>query len=69
MNEMDWFYRKSRIHVIKLRLFLQPMTSKYDVSLCKLDANVKNRTAVAGICSDSFFKLEQKFFKGKSVTL
>ena len=43
------------------------MTSEHDVTLCKLDVNVKNGTAVAG--SVGFFKLEEKFFKGKSVTL
>ena len=39
---------------------------KNDISLCNLDANVKNRMAVTG--SVSFFKLEWKLFKGKSVT-
>ena len=32
------------------------VTSKNDVTLCKLDVNVENRTAVAG--SVGFFKLE-----------
>ena len=32
------------------------VTSKNDVTLCKLDVKVKNRTAVAG--SVDFFKLE-----------
>ena len=43
------------------------MTSEYDVNLCKLDANVNNRTAIAG--SVGFFKLEKKLFKGKKVLL
>ena len=43
------------------------MTSKNDVSLCKLDVNVKNQTALAG--GVGFFKLELKLSKGKSVTL
>ena len=55
LNLMHWLYRKSHIYVFRWRLFLQPMTSKNDVSLCKLAVNVKNRTAVAG--SVSFFKL------------
>ena len=46
-----------------MALILQPMTCKNDVSLCKLDVTVKNRTAVAG--SVGFFKLELKLFKGK----
>ena len=33
------------------------------VTLCKLDFNVKNRTAVAG--SVNFIKYEQKLFNGK----
>ena len=40
---------------------------KNDVTLCILDVNVKNRTAVCG--SVDFFKLEWKLFKGKCVTL
>ena len=46
-----------------MTLFLQPITSKNDVTLCKFDVNVKNRTAVAG--SVGFFILEYKLFKGK----
>ena len=40
---------------------------KNDVTLCKLDVNVKNRMAVAG--SVGFFKREWKLYKGKSFTL
>ena len=40
---------------------------KNDVSSCKLDVNVKNRTVVNG--SVGFFKLELNLFTGKSVTL
>ena len=36
--------------------YLTAVTSKNDVTLCKLDVNVKNRTAVAG--SVDFFKVE-----------
>ena len=36
---------------------------KNDVTLCKLDVNVKNRTAVAG--NVNFFKLEYKLFSAK----
>ena len=46
-----------------MTLVFIPVTSKIDVTLCKLDVNVKNRTAVAG--SVYFFKLEYKLFKGK----
>ena len=38
---------------------------KNDVTLCKLDINVKNRTVVTG--SVYFFKLEYKLFKGKRI--
>ena len=50
----------------QVTLFLQPITSNNDITLCKFDVNVKNRTAVAG--SVGFFILEYKLFKGKSVT-
>ena len=40
-------YKKSRIYVVKWRWFLQPLRQN-DVTLCKLDVNVKNRMAVAG---------------------
>ena len=39
----------------QVTLFLQPL-HKNDVTLCKLDVNVKYRTAVTG--SVDFFKLE-----------
>ena len=42
-------------------VFFTAITSKNDVTLCKLDVNVKNHTAVAG--SVNFFQL----FKEKSV--
>ena len=41
-------------------LVFTAITSKHDISLCKLDVSVKNRTAVAG---------NDHFLKGKSVTL
>ena len=63
VNLMHWLYRMSCIFVVKLRWFLHRMTSKNDVSLCKLDVNVKDRTAVAG--SVGCFKLELKLFKEK----
>ena len=50
-----------------MKLVFTAVTSKNDITLCKLDVNVKNRTAVAG--SVDFFKLEQKLSKVKSVTL
>ena len=37
--------------------------SKNDVTLCKLDVNIKNRTAIAG--SVDLFKFEKKLFNGK----
>ena len=40
----------------QVTLVFTAVTSKNDVSLCKLDVNVKNRTAVA--CSVDFVKLE-----------
>ena len=39
------------------------VTSRNDVTLCKLDINEMNRTVVAG--SVDFFKLESKLFNGK----
>ena len=53
---MHWLYKKSRIYVVKLRWFFTAVTSKKDVTLCKLDVNVKNQMAVAG--SVDFFDLE-----------
>ena len=50
---MYWLFWKSRIYVVKWRWFLQPLRKKRDITLCKLDVNVKNRTAVAGSV-DSF---------------
>ena len=47
-------YRKSRTYVVKWRWFFTTVTSENDVTLCKLDVNVKNRTAVAG--SVDFFE-------------
>ena len=49
-----------------MTLVFTAVSSKYDVTLCKLDVNVKNRTAVAG--SVDLFKHEQKLLK-VSVTL
>ena len=43
------------------------VTSKNDVTLCILDVDIKNRTAVAG--SVDFFKCKYKLFNGKGVTL
>ena len=40
----------------QVTLVCSAVTSKNDITLCKLDVNVKNRTAVAG--SVSLFKLE-----------
>ena len=40
----------------QVTLVFTAVTSKNDVTLCKLDIYVKNRTAVAG--SVDFFKLE-----------
>ena len=45
---MHRLYRKSRIYVVKWRWAFTAITSENDVTLCKLDVNVKNRTAVAG---------------------
>ena len=39
-----------------MTLVFNAIMAKTDVTLCKLDVNVKNRTAVAG--SVGFFKLE-----------
>ena len=49
----------------QVTLVLTAVTSENDVTLCKLDVNVMNRTAVA--CSVDFFQLQYKPFKGKSV--
>ena len=46
-----------------MTLVFTAITSKNDVTLCKLDFNVKNRTAVAG--SVDLFKLELKLLNGK----
>ena len=46
-----------------MTLIFTTVTSKNDVTLCKLDVNVKNRTAVAG--SVDFIKLDQKLFNEK----
>ena len=51
---MHRLYRKSRIYVVKWRWIFTAVTSENDVTLCKLDVNVKNRTAVAG--SVDFFE-------------
>ena len=40
----------------QVTLVFTAVTSKNDITLCKLDVNVKNRTAVAG--SVNFFQLE-----------
>ena len=40
----------------QVTMVLTAVTSKNEVTLCKLDVNVKNRTAVA--CSVDFFKLK-----------
>ena len=50
-----------------MTLVFTAVTSENDITLCKLDVNVKNRTAVAG--SVDFIKYEQKLFNGKSVAL
>ena len=47
----------------QVTLVFTAVTSKNDVTLCKLDVNVKNRRVVAG--SVYFFKVDYKFFKGK----
>ena len=51
----------------QVTLVFAAITSKSDITLCKLDVNVKNRTVVTG--SVDFFKLEQKLFSRKNVTL
>ena len=51
----------------QMTLVFTAVTSKNDVTICKLDVNVKNRTAVAG--SVDLFQLEYKLFNGKSITL
>ena len=58
---LGWYLRRP------VMLVFTAIMSKNDVALCKLDVNVKNRTAVAG--SVGFFKLKQKLFKGNSITL
>ena len=50
-----------------MTLVFKAVTSKNDVTLCKLSVNVKNRPAVAG--SVDFIKLEYKLFNGKSSSL
>ena len=46
-----------------MTLVFTAVTSKNDVTLCKLEVNVKNRTAVTG--SIDFIKLEKKLFRKK----
>ena len=48
----------------QVMLVFTAVTSKNDVTLCKLDVNVKNRTVVAG--SIDFFKLNRNPLKEKS---
>ena len=51
MNLMHWLYRQSRTLSSEFVCFFTAedvmKTEKNDVSLCKLDVNGKNRTAVA----------------------
>ena len=47
--------------------FSQPITSKNDVTLCKLDVDVKNRKAIAG--SVGFLNLSRNSLMEKSATL
>ena len=42
---------------LQVQLIFTAITSKNDVTLCKLDVNIKNRTSVAG--SVDFFKLSR----------
>ena len=42
----------------QVTLVFRAVTSKNDVTLCKLDVNIKNRTVVAG--SVDFFQLQYK---------
>ena len=65
---------KNHVHLMEVTylrcqvtLVFTAVTSKNDVTLCKVDVNVKNWTAVAG--SVDFFKHEQKLLNVKSVTL
>ena len=51
----------------QVTLVFTAVTSKNDITLCKLDVNVKNRMAVGG--SVDLFKLELKLFNDKSVPL
>ena len=51
----------------QVTLVFTAVTSKTDVTLCKLDINIKNRMEVAG--SVDLFNLEWKLFNGKSVIL
>ena len=53
---MHRLYRKSRIYSSSDVGIFTAVTSENDVTLCKLDVNVKNRTAVAG--SVDYFKLK-----------
>ena len=54
---MHWLYRKSRIDLRRqMTLVFTAVTSENDVTLCKLNVDVKNRAAVA--CSVDFVKLE-----------
>ena len=54
---------KSRIYVVKRRWFLQPLRKKY-VILCKLDVNVKNRTAAS-----ISFNLSKNSLTGKALLI
>ena len=64
MFVMHRLYRKSRIYVVKGRWFDNRYV-KNDVSLCKLDVNVKNQTAVA--VSVGSLNLSRKCGKSKGM--
>ena len=67
VNLMHWLYGKSCISVIKGHCFLQPMTSKNDGSLCKLDISVKNRTVLLVVSAS--LNLSRNFYFIASSTL
>ena len=49
----------------QVTLVFTAITSKNDVTLCKLDINIKNRTAVAGTVASTSVNLRRNSLKEK----
>ena len=62
MNLMHWLYRSRQVTLV-----LQPISSKNDVTLCKLDVNVKIERRL--LVASASFKLSRNSFKERKVLL